>query len=86
MALLQENLGDTAETRAEQPLCNQTNSGTIPGEFGTQPCTVLGYTDFCGSTVLGTPESVEMNGQIDWQAQQTSHLVCSLAGLRCSEA
>ena len=27
-----------------------------------------------------------MNGQIDWQAQQISHLVCSLAGQRCSEA
>ena len=44
------------------------------------------YKDFCGSTVLGTPESVGMNGQIDWQAQQISHLVCSLAGQRCSEA
>ena len=33
---------------------------------GTQPCTVFGYKDFCGSTVLGTPESVGMNGQIDW--------------------
>ena len=40
----------------------------------------------CGSTVLGTPESVGMNGQIDRQAQQISHLVCSLAGQRCSEA
>ena len=27
-----------------------------------------------------------MNGQIDWQAQQISHLVCSLAGQRCSNA
>ena len=27
-----------------------------------------------------------MNRQIDWQAQQISHLVCSLAGQRCSEA
>ena len=53
---------------------------------GTQPCTVFGYKDFCGSTVLGTPESVGMNGQIDWQALQISHLVCSLAGQRCSEA
>ena len=53
---------------------------------GTQPCTVFGYKDFCRSTVLGTPESVGMNGQIDWQAQQISHLVCSLAGQRCSEA
>ena len=34
----------------------------------------------------GTPESVGMNEQIDWQAQQISHLVCSLAGQRCSEA
>ena len=42
--------------------------------------------EFCGSTVLGTPESVGMNGQIDWQALQISHLVCSLAGQRCSEA
>ena len=33
-----------------------------------------------GSTVLGMPESVGMNGQIDWQAQQISHLVCNLAG------
>ena len=39
-----------------------------------------------GSTVLGTPESVGMNGQIDWQAQQISHLICSLAGQRCSGA
>ena len=37
---------------------------------GTQPCTVFGCKDFCGSTALGTPESVAMNGQIDWQAQQ----------------
>ena len=44
---------------------------------GTQPCTVFGYKDFCGSTVLGTPESVGMNGQTDWQAQQISHLVRS---------
>ena len=27
-----------------------------------------------------------MNGQIDWQAQQILHLVCSLAGQRCSKA
>ena len=53
---------------------------------GTQLCTVFGYKDFCGSTVLGMPESVGMNRQIDWQAQQISHLVCSLAGQRCSEA
>ena len=53
---------------------------------GTHPCTVFGCKDFCGSTVLGTPESVGMNGQIDWQALQISHLVCSLAGQRCSEA
>ena len=53
---------------------------------GTQPCTIFGYKDFCGSTVLGTPESVGMNGQIDWQAQQISYMVCSLAGQRCSEA
>ena len=46
---------------------------------------VFGYKDFCGSTDLGTPESVGMNGQIDWQALQISHLVCSLAGQRCSE-
>ena len=32
---------------------------------GTQPCTVFGYKDFCESTVLGTPKSVGMNGQID---------------------
>ena len=53
---------------------------------GTQSCTVFSYKDFCESTVLGTPESVGMNGQIDWQAQQISHLVCSLARQRCSEA
>ena len=53
---------------------------------GTQPCTVFGYKDFFGSTVLGLPESVEINGQIDWHSQQISHLVCSLAGQRCSEA
>ena len=47
---------------------------------------VAGAVDFCGSTVLGTPESVGMKGQTDWQAQQISHLVCSLAGQRCSEA
>ena len=28
--------------------------------------TPTGYKDFCGSSVLGTPESVGMNGQIDW--------------------
>ena len=27
----------------------------------TQPCTDFGYKDFCGSTALGTPESVGMN-------------------------
>ena len=53
---------------------------------GTQPCTVFRYIDFCGSTVLGTPESVGMNRQIDWQAQLISHLVCSSAEQRCSEA
>ena len=53
---------------------------------GTQPCTVFGYKDFCGSTALDMPESVGMNGQIDWQTQQTLHMVCSLAGKRCSEA
>ena len=26
---------------------------------------IFGYKDFCGSTVLGMPESVGMNGQID---------------------
>ena len=31
---------------------------------------------------LVDPESVGMTGQIVWQAQQISHLVCSLAGLR----
>ena len=31
------------------------------------------------------PESLGMNGQIDWQAQQTQHLICSLAGQRCLE-
>ena len=32
------------------------------------------------------PESVGMNEQVDWQAQQTSHLVCSLAVQRGLEA
>ena len=32
------------------------------------------------------PGHVGMNEQIDWQALQISHLVCSLAGQRCSEA
>ena len=53
---------------------------------GTKLCSLFGNKDFCGSTVLGTLESVGMNGQIDWQAQQISHLVCSLVGQRCSEA
>ena len=43
-------------------------------------------THSCGSTALRMPESVGMNKQIDWQAQQIPHLVCSLAGQRCSEA
>ena len=45
----------------------------------TQTCPVFGYKDLCGSAVLGTPESVRMNGETNWQAQQISHLVCSLA-------
>ena len=53
---------------------------------GTQLCTVFGYKDLFGSTVLGALESVGMNGQVDWRAQQISHLVCSLAGQKCSEA
>ena len=53
---------------------------------GTQPCIVFRYKDFCRSAVLGRRESEGMNGQIDWQAQQISHLVCSLTGQRCSEA
>ena len=40
----------------------------------------------CGSTALGIAELERMNGQKEWQAQQTSHLVCSLAGQRCLEA
>ena len=44
------------------------------------------YKDFCGFTALGTPESVGMNGHVDWQVQEISHLVCSLAGQRCCEA
>ena len=44
----------------------------------------FGCKNFCGSTALGMSESAGMNGQIDWQAQQISHLVCSLAGQRCS--
>ena len=52
----------------------------------THPCTVFGYKYFCGSTVLGTPDSAGMNRQIDWQAQQISHLVCNLVGQKCSEA
>ena len=31
---------------------------------GTQPHTVFGCKDCCGSAALGTPESVGMNGQI----------------------
>ena len=50
---------------------------------GTQLCAVFSFKDFCA---LGMPESVGMNGQIDWQALQISHLVCKLAGQRCSEA
>ena len=38
----------------------------IIGTGRSQPCT--GYKDFCESTVLGTPASVGMNRQIDWQA------------------
>ena len=53
------------------------------GNHLEQPCTLFGYKDFCGSTVLGTPESVGMNRQTDWQAQQKSQLVCSLARQRC---
>ena len=53
---------------------------------GTQSYTVFGYKDFCGPIVLGTPETVGINEQIDWHAQQLSHPVCSLAGQRCSEA
>ena len=41
---------------------------------GTQSCTVFGSKDVCGSTALAMPKSRGMNGQIDWQAQQ-SHLV-----------
>ena len=37
-------------------------------------------------TLQNGMESVGMNRQTDWQAQQISHLVCSLAGQRCSEA
>ena len=55
-------------------------------EGDLQPCTVFGHKDFCGSTVLGVPESVGIKGQIDWQAQHLSHLVCSYARQRCSEA
>ena len=50
---------------------------------GAQPCTVLSCKDFCGSTALGMPVSEGMNGQADWQAQQASHLVSSLARQRC---
>ena len=53
---------------------------------GTHTCRVFDCHYFCGSSALGIPESVEMNGQIDWQAQQISQLVCSLTGQRCSEA
>ena len=35
---------------------------------------------------LGIPESEALNGQIDWQAHQTEHFVCSLAGQRCLES
>ena len=53
---------------------------------GTQPCSVFSYKDFCGSTVQGTPEYVGTNGQTDRQAQQISHLVCSLARQSSFEA
>ena len=39
--------------------------------------------DFCGSTALGMLKSEGMNGQIDWQGQQTSCLVCSFARQWC---
>ena len=35
---------------------------------------------------MGTPESVGINGQIDWHVQQISHLVCMLTEQRSSEA
>ena len=50
---------------------------------GTQLCTVFGCNDFCGSTAHAMPVSEGMKGQTDLQAQQTSHLVGSLAGERC---
>ena len=52
---------------------------------GTQPCTVFGYRllwIYCP----GHAGVSGMNGQINWQAQRISHLVCILAGQRCSEA
>ena len=53
----------------------------------TQPRTVFGYKDFCGSTVLGTPESVGMNGQMTgkhsryhiWSAAWQGRGACSEA-------
>ena len=53
---------------------------------GTQPCTVFRCKSLCGSAGLTMPESEGRNMQTDWQAQQTSHLVCSLAGQTCLEA
>ena len=41
---------------------------------GTQTCTVFGCRDFCGSTVPGMPNSVGMNGQIDWKAHQIAFI------------
>ena len=45
---------------------------------GTQPCTVFGYKDFCGSTVLGMPESVGMTGR--QTGKHSRHHIWSAAG------
>ena len=46
----------------------------------------LSLEDGCGSTALGLLESEGVNGQIDWQAGQTSRLVHSLTRQRCGQA
>ena len=51
----------------------------------TLPCIDFAYKDYCGSVGLAMLESEGLKRQVDWQGQQTLHLVCSLAGQRCIE-
>ena len=53
------NVNDLKARR--QPTEKDGESWSLP----SLPCTVFGYKDFCGSTVLGTPDPLGMNGQID---------------------